>query len=81
MQLPLTPDQLPVDWQVTRGAPLLPALKPGAHVAVQFVPTALLLEQLNVALGGLVGFAEHNTAAEMHGITGHKEYAVKVKKR
>jgi hypothetical protein len=40
-QLPLTtPDHLPLDWQVTRGAPLLPAVKYGPHVALQLCPTA-----------------------------------------
>jgi hypothetical protein len=58
-QLPLTALQLPVAPQVTRGAPLLPAVKPLLQVAVQIVPLVLVLPQLNTPLAGLPGLAEH----------------------
>jgi hypothetical protein len=62
-QLPLTALQLPLAPHVTRGAPLTPAVKLALQVAVQTAPTVLLLEQLKVAFGGLVGGLEHVTAA------------------
>jgi hypothetical protein len=37
-------------------------VKPAAQIAVQLVPNTLLLEQLNVALGGLAGLEGHTTA-------------------
>jgi hypothetical protein len=44
---------------MTWGAPLLPAQDPALQVAVHTVPLVLLVGQLKVALGGLVGLTEH----------------------
>jgi hypothetical protein len=62
VQLPLTLLHLavlPLCWQTTCGAPLLPAQEPALHVAVHTVPLVLFVGQLKVALGRLVGRAEH----------------------
>lgn len=70
MQLPLTtPDQLPFDWHVTRGALLLPAVKYVAHVALQLCPTAAGLAhvKLNAPFAGLAGWPEHTPAAGQGG--------------
>jgi hypothetical protein len=79
-QLPFTALQLPVAPHVTRGAALLPAVKLVLQVAVQVVPTVLLLEQLNVAFAGLAGLKEHTTAPRMRQ-TAQKSFGVRPDRR
>jgi hypothetical protein len=57
--VPVSPPQVPLAWQVTRGVPV----KPKVQVPTQELPTLLFLGQLKFPLAGLAGFVGHVTAA------------------